>query len=131
MDNKGQSTVIFIILIPIFLLVLAFIFDNALIIVQNTRYKSVTKTIINDMLSNSYSDYPKFVKEMYEKNGYETDSLDVKYENNYLIIYNDHSYQSFFGNLLGIKSYRIEVNYQGHVENNEVIIEEIKKDSGE
>lgn|SRR5574344_766864 len=123
MNNKGQSTVIFIILIPIILLVLAFIFDNGMIIVENTRFKSTSKTIIKDLLTNSYTNYADEAKKMYEKNKFETDLLDVKYDNGYLTIYNSHSYNSFFGKILGIRSYRCEINYRGHVKDGKVVIE--------
>jgi hypothetical protein len=122
MNNKGQSGVVFIILIPVFLLILAFVFDNLMVIEENTRFKATTKTIITEMLTNSYSDYPKEIKKMYEKNKYETDSLEVKYDDGKLTVFNIHEYDSFFGRILGYKKYQSEVNFTGYVENGKVKI---------
>lgn len=128
MNNKGQSTIIFIIIIPLLLLVLAFIFDNAMIIVENNRFNSVTKTIIKDVLTNSYSDKEEKVKELYEKNKYETDLLETGYDGSNLTVYNSHSYSSFFGKLIGQNSYRTEVNYTSHKDGDNIVIEKIKKE---
>ena len=128
MNKKGQSTAIFIILIPLLLLALAFIVDNALIIVENNRFASVTKTIMKDVLTNSYSDKESEVGVLYQKNKYETDLLTTSYDGEYLTIYNSHTFSSFFGKLVGHSSYRTEVNYKAHIdENNEVIIEKVDK----
>jgi hypothetical protein len=127
-NKKGQSTTIFIILIPLFFLALAFIFDNIMIVVENNRFNSVTKSIIEDVLSNSYNDKTGEVKTLYEKNKYETDLLDTKYENDVLTIYNSHSYSSFFGKIIGVKSYRCEVNYKGYLKGNKVVVEKIDKE---
>lgn len=126
MNNKGQSTVLFILLVPVFLLILAFIFDNGMMIVEKIRLNSTTKIIIKDLLTNSYTNYEEMAKSMYEKNKIETELLDVKYKDDVLTIYNSHSFPSSFGRLLGIKSYRVESGYQGYVENDKVIIKEVE-----
>lgn len=46
---------------------IAFVFDFALMIVQNIRVKQTTKTIIKDSLTYTVSDYYENVKETYEK----------------------------------------------------------------
>ena len=128
MSNKGQSSAIFIIIIPIIILALAFLYDNAMMIVTTNRLKLVTKDIIKEVLVNSYADKESIVKDLFEENKYETEQLSVEYDGTTIKVYNIHSYPSIFGNLFGIKKYRAEVYMAGHLENDEVIIEEIEED---
>lgn len=123
-NNHGQSGALFIIIIPIIFIVLAFIYDNVMIIITNNKYNLVSKEIVKEVLTNSYNDKAEEVKKLYEKNNYEIDMLVVSYENEVLKVYNSHSYPSFFGNVLGIKSYRTEINLEAHKENDDIIIEE-------
>jgi hypothetical protein len=127
-NKKGQSSIVFIILIPIIFIILAFIYDNALIIIENNRYKAMTNSIIKDVLTNSYYDKAEEVKNLYEENNYETDQLDARYEDDILYVYNVHSYNSFFGYILGIKSYRTEISVYGYKENDDIIIEEYNEE---
>lgn len=123
-NNHGQSGALFIIIIPIIFIVLAFIYDNVMIIITNNKYNLVSKEIVKEVLTNSYNDKAEEVKKLYEKNNYEIDMLVVSYEDEVLKVYNSHSYPSFFGNVLGIKSYRTEINLEAHKENDDIIIEE-------
>lgn len=127
MNNKGQSGAIFIIVIPLVLLILAVIYDNVMQVVAQNRYKDVTNTIIKDVLENSYADKEQIVKDLYEKNKYETTQLDVKWENDVLTIYNVHVFPSFFGYVVGVKTYRTEVYVTAHKDNDKIIIEEVKE----
>ncbi len=123
-NNRGQSGALFIVLIPIIFIVLAFVYDNVMIIIANNRYNLVSKEIAKEVLTNSYADKVTEVKNLYEKNKYDTDMLNASYDGTTLKIYNSHSYPSFFGNVLGIKSYRTQINIEAHKENDEIIIVE-------
>lgn len=123
-NNKGQSGSIFIILVPIIFIVLAFIYDSAMTVIENKKFKQTTDDILTDVLSNSYSDYEGTIKELYEKNGYEIDQLSYDYDGETITIYNSHTYTSFFGQIIGIKSYRTQVYESAHKEKDKVIIEE-------
>ena len=47
MNNKGQSLVFFVALIPLLFIIFAFIFDTSLIIRENNRLESITTSAIN------------------------------------------------------------------------------------
>ena len=128
MNNKGQSSAIFIIVIPLIILGLAIIYDNAMRVVTQNRYNDITNMIAKEVLENSYADKEQTVKDLYEKNKYETDQLDVKYDDEILTIYNVHVFPSFFGNIVGVKTYRTEVNIMAHKEEEKIIIEDYKEE---
>ena len=57
MDNKGQTLVVFVLLIPLFMVLAAFIVDNSIIVNKNLHLKNVTKDIIRiDLLKETMSD---------------------------------------------------------------------------
>jgi len=124
MNNKGQSGIVFIISIPIIFIILAFLYDNALMIIENKRYKEVTETIIKDVLTNSYYNKEEEVINLYEKNHLEVEQLNTSYDGEILTVYNVHSYNSFFGVILGIKTYRAEVDVRAYKDTDKIIIED-------
>ena len=128
MPNKTTNGKIFIIIIPIFMIIAAFIYDNIIKIAAEKKYYNDSVAIIKDVLTNSYPNKEDIVKERFEEKNLEIEQLNVKYENNILYTYNVHSYHAFFGRIFGIKKYRTEINLKAYVKDNEVIIEEVKED---
>lgn len=129
MNNKPKSNngVIFFILIPLFIIIAAFIYDNIIKIVSDKNYIRTTESIIKDVLTNSYSNKEEMVKKLYEDKKLETEQLNVTYKDDVLYVYNVHSYPAFFGHVFGVKSYRSEVSLKAYKVNNEIIIEEVKE----
>lgn len=126
MEKKKSNLGMFLIIIPLLGVFLAFWFDNSLIFIENRRLGVVTKEIIEDCFTINVNDYYKKVKEDYEKEKITTDHLSVTFENDSLHIYNSHSYPSFFGQVFGVKSYRSEINLRGSMSNGTMSYEEVK-----
>lgn len=120
MNKKGQSLTIFIIILPIIFISLAFTFDYATIINEQMKYESVTKTILKSTQDEEQ------IKDLYQKNGYSTDSLNYKLEEDKIYIQNSYKFKSTFGKIINIKNYNIKVNYVVIKTNNDIIIEENK-----
>ncbi len=127
MSRKTKGTWIFFILIPIFLIIAAFIYDSVIKSATEKNYRKTTENIIKDVLSNSYNDKAEWVKKLYEEKNLETKQLNVTYQNDILYVYNVHTFPAFFGLVFGIKSYRTEVNLKAYKVDNEIKIEEVKE----
>ncbi len=129
MDKKRKSgSGVFFILIPLFIVIAAFIYDNVLMVIAKKNYRLATESIIKDVLSNSYNNKTEMVEKFYQDKKLETEQLNTTYEDNVLYIYNVHTFPSFFGRVLGVKSYRTEVDLKCYKnENNEIIIEEVEE----
>lgn len=125
MKRHKFNSGIFIIIIPICILILAFIFDNSFQFIENKRLEIVTKEIIKDSLTINVNDYYEKVKKDYENKNITTDLLQVEYNEGILFIYNSHTFTSFFGKLFNISSYRAEISIEGHLEDDEVIFKEV------
>jgi len=120
-----QNAWLFFIIFPIGFLFLAFIFDNAIIFVENKRLEIVTKNIIEKTLTSNVNNYYEKVKSEFDNKKITTSQLEVNYENKKLYIYNSHSITSFFGKILNINSYRAEISMQGYLLDDKVIIEKV------
>lgn len=120
MNKKGQSLTIFIIILPVIFISLAFTYDYATIINEQMKYESVTKTILKSTQDEEQ------IKDLYQKNGYSTNNFNYKIEEDKIYIQNSYKFKSTFGKIINIKNYSIKINYVVINTNNGIIIEENK-----
>ncbi len=124
MNNKGQTLVLFVVLIPIFILILALVVDNGLI--MNTKNKLLNKSemIIKNVYPKLDTDnYEKLIKDLYIKNEIKYDDLIVNYSNNKLTITIKTSLKSVFGKFIGQDKYDLEISLTAIKQNDKIIIE--------
>ena len=101
MNKKGQALVMFILFIPVFMLIIAFIVDGGRAFTTKYEIISVVKSAlkhdydINDSLIDNNINYKK---------------LKIQEENNRKCVIIDASVESIFGNIIGIKEYKIKIN---------------------
>lgn len=108
MNNKGQTLVLFIILIPILLILLAFIIDTGILVREANRLNSVTKTVLKDTYKKD--DKEKLIKELLEKNKIKTDNLKLKIIKDQVNVKNSYEIESVFGKIIGIKNYTVKTD---------------------
>ena len=125
---KG-SELIFFIVIPLVFLIMAFVFDVGLQAVQSKRLERLTKQISKDALTTNTHDYYERIKNFYEENNISVELLEVLYtEDGYLYIFNSHSYDAFFGKVIGTGNYRSDISMKSHLNDDEVISQKISRD---
>ena len=122
MNNKGQSLVIFIIIIPVIFIVFSFLYDYSYIINSQNKYENVTRTILNSTLEEDK------IVDLYRQNGYKVDDFKYKKENDKVYIQNSYKIKSVFGNIVNLKNYTVSINYVVINSNNGIIIEDNKGD---
>lgn len=122
MNNKGQSLVIFIIIIPVIFIVFSFLYDYSYIINSQNKYENVTRTILNSTLEEDK------IVDLYKQNGYKVDDFKYKKENDKVYIQNSYKIKSVFGNIVNLKNYTVSINYVVINSNNGIIIEDNKGD---
>lgn len=105
MNKRGQTLILFIILIPIILMLLGLIVDIGLVISKKTQINDFYKTIIRD-----YSDASdEEILNMMRKNDIETKNVEI-IRNNGLEIKNIVRVKSIFGSIIGLKEYTIKID---------------------
>ena len=104
-NNNGQTLIIFVILIPFLIMIMAFVVDISYMYSESSKLQNATKTIINDNYDKRLNDdIKKDIKELYKKNDIKTTNLKVDGNENYLKIKNNYKIESIFGKIIGIKS---------------------------
>lgn len=122
-NNHGQTLIIFVILIPLLLAIMAFVVDISYMYNEKLHLENTTKTIINENYKNRLDeDIEKKIKDLYKKNDIKINNLKIVGSQEYLQIKNNYKIDSIFGKVIGLKKYPIKVNLKGYEENNKIII---------
>ena len=78
MNKHGQTLIIFIILIPMFLGILALVIDIGLVVSKKIELKETTKTIVKENIKNlNNKNFNKQISDLLEKNNIETKNLKI------------------------------------------------------
>ncbi len=120
MNKKGQTLVLFVILIPIVLGLSALVIDVGYIVKEEVKLKEVSKSIIRDVFDKGNEEE---IREMFLENDMTVDNLEIFYDTDRIRIKNEEEIDSIFGKIIGIDSYQIKVDITGFKENDKVIFE--------
>lgn len=109
MNNKGQTLVTFIIIIPIILVLVAIVIDNGLIIKEKNKLHNISLTIIDELNNHQNKEEIKTkIIDLYEKNNINPDNIKIE-EDDYAININiSYQIESIFGKIVNIKDYKIK-----------------------
>lgn len=123
MNRNGQTLVAFVIIVPVFILILAFVVDTGLILKEATRLNSVTKTILRTTYNErNRSDYKERVINLFEKNDVSVEKLEIVITSDEIKISNHCHVESIFGKIIGLKEYEIKLTLLAQEVNGELII---------
>jgi len=115
MDNKGKGNIVYILLIPVFLILFLIITDTVISYTQTKTYKEVTERVIEEVRTNeniTYDDYYIEIKKAYERRGYNTERLVVEANEYEVYVENEHVYFGLFTSL-GKRGQEEEVTFFG------------------
>ena len=124
LNNKGQVLVMFVLLIPIFLLVLVFIVDISNLFIKKSELNNINYLVIDTILDKKINDLE--IKDLILKNDKDIIINYININNDAVEISLEKEYNGIFSHLVGKKIYNIQSNYKGYKENNKKIIERVK-----
>ena len=129
LNNKGQSLVLFIVFIPVFLGIMALVIDVGL----SLSKKNEIDNVLEYSLKHYLKDEEVFLKENIKEELKELIDYNLKdittsviIENNIITLKANTYVEGIFSNILDIKGFKIESEYIGYVENEKRIGEKIK-----
>ncbi|MBO5096338.1 MAG: pilus assembly protein [Bacilli bacterium] len=122
MNNKGQTLVIFIILLPIFLALCAFVIDVGLMTYENVKLKNTTKSILNSVVDKNKISEDN-IKKLYKKNDINIENIEIDISNENIIVKNNYYIDSMFGKILSIHEYEVSVNAKMNLINKKIVFE--------
>ncbi len=122
MNNKGQTLVIFIILLPMFLALCAFVIDVGLMTYENIKLKNTTKSVLNSVVDKNKIN-EEDIKKLYQKNKINIDNIEIIINDEIIQIKNQYFIDSLFGKILQIKEYEVRVNAKIDIKSKKIIFE--------
>lgn len=122
MNKKGQTLVIFVLLLPIFIALLAFVIDVGLMTYENIKLKNTTKSILNDVVKKNKINEESIIT-LYKENDINIDNLKIEITENEIVIHNNYFIESMFGKILKINEYEVNVNGKINLENKKIDLE--------
>ncbi len=123
--NKGQALAIFVIFVPVFIMVGAFMVDLSFARYNERKLDNITYLVIDYGLSHLDDEpYNNMVALIY-KNDSDVDSytIDIDEENETINVSISKSTKGFFGSIIGKEIYTEKSSYTGYLQNDEKIIE--------
>lgn len=123
MNNKGQSLVLFILIIPMLLGVVVLVYDVGNTVVRKNKINNVIEMIVEDSLNENYEfdEVERLVKYNLNTNNYSIsvsgDEVNIKVED-----YVD----GVISDVIGFKGFKIVSQYKGYIKNEKNVIEKVR-----
>ena len=127
LNNKGQSLVLFIIIIPIILGIMAIVIDIGNIIYENQELDNINRIVLDYGLD-SITDR-NIIDNMKNLAYINKDNIDVdiKFIDDEFYIESSYYVKGIFSNIFNIEGYLVKSKYKGYIgDDNKNIIKEIK-----
>ena len=124
-NNKGQSLVMFVLIIPIFLLILTHVYDVGNAIYEKDRLSNTNYLTIEYGLNNIDTVTENDLKNLIEQNTSNLKYIYVTIEENQIEIKMEKDAKSIIGKMFNFNLVKIISHYKGKIINNQKEIERI------
>lgn len=126
LNNKGQSLVMFIIIIPIFCLILTLVYDVGSAIYEKNRLSNTSYMVIDYGLDNIDTVNESWLIDIVMKNTNNLSYVSVIIKDNRIEIKLSKEIKGVIGKLFGFNLVEASSHYEGKIINGEKKIERIK-----
>ena len=126
LNNRGQSLVMFILIIPILLGIMVLVIDIGNVIYYKNDIDNINKIVIDYGLSHVNDD--SVLNDMRELGKLNKDKLNLEIKFVDMEFYSSGSYyvSGVFSNIFNTRGYLVKSDYKGYLDNNRHIIKKIK-----
>lgn len=124
-NNKGQSLIMFVLIIPIFLLILTLVYDVGNAIYEKDRLSNTNYLTIEYGLNNIDTVTENDLKNLIEQNTSNLKYIYVTIEENQIEIKMEKDAKSIIGKMFNFNLVKIISHYKGKIINNQKEIERI------
>ena len=121
MNNKGQSLVLFILMIPILIGIIALVVDLGNAWVEKNKLDNITEIVLEYSLEENEIEEKK-VEELMNYNTNKKNS-NITINNNVITIETKTYTEGIFSKLLNIPGFKIISKYKGYIKDNKSVIE--------
>lgn len=126
-NNKGQSLVLFVLIIPIILLLMMLVFDIGKLVLLKQELNDINYIALDYGVGNLELDgLEEKMKEIINKNKNDIDNISVEIIDNKICLTLKESVDTTFSLIKNLKVFQVESAYCGYMENEKTIIERNK-----
>lgn len=127
MNNKGQSLVLFVLLIPLVLLILVLVYDIGSMILKKLELDNINKLALDYGITNiSDDDITDELKKLIQKNISGINTIEISLDNEKINITLKDSIDNNISLIKDIDMFEIKSSYVGYLSDNKKIIERNK-----
>ncbi len=128
MNNKGQSLVTFVLILPILLLIVLMVYEIGMMSLLKNEMNSINYIAIDYGIDKLDEDnVQEQIKELILKNNEKIENVVINIEDNKLYITLSSRYNAKLSLLRDSKIFRVKSSYVGYIENNKRIIKEASR----
>lgn len=122
-NNRGQVLILFVLMIPVFLLLLAIVIDLGLLYYEDKRLENTVKeSVLYGLKHQSDVDVQERIRNLVNKNIDSIKDITVYQEENYIQVTVIENYKGLFTYLFKNNIYEIENTYYGYLSEGEFVI---------
>ena len=122
LNNKGQSLVLFIMIIPILLLIMVFVYDMGMLLYEKDRLSNTVNMAIDYTLDNKEVSNEE-IEELIDRNINRKVEIKIDRDNDSIKIEVSEEAKFIFSNLFDFDFTKIDIKYEGKIVDNKKIIE--------
>lgn len=126
LNNKGQSLVLFIIVLPILLLILLLVIDIGRVIVLKQELNNISELVLDYGLDNlTQENIDKELVELVRLNNEDIDKVNIYIENNKINIELNEKSEGVLSSFVNISVFNVKSVYVGYIEDGNKRIESL------
>ncbi len=119
MNKKGQTLILFVLLVPIFVALAAVVVDVGTMQFTYQKYKG----IVDESIKEYYKENSlQALEETLKLNDVPKEEYQIVEENNKVKVSISHEMDAIFGKIIGLKTYEITLSREGKIENDQIIL---------
>ena len=121
LNNKGQTLVLFVMLLPIMLLVMVLVFDIGKSIVEKQKLDNISFMIVSYGIEHSKDDnIEDTLKELVTLNYKDATDVEVLVKDDYVSVNLSGKVKGVFGNLVGKSFFEVKSYYIGNINDKKI-----------
>lgn len=127
LNNKGQSLILFVLMLPVLLLVMILVIDMGNLMVEKQKLNNINYIMIDYGLSNlTKEDLEEYIYNYLKLNDEKIDKIKVSKTDNDITINLGKKESSMLGHILNLKEVEIISSYKGSIIDDKKVIERLK-----
>lgn len=127
LNNKGQTLVMFVLLIPLLILVLVLVCDIGNLVCTKIEVSNINKLVIDSGLDEIDNTYVKDkLSNLIVINDKEIKDYTIEINKNMIKVTLKKTAKSIFGRIIGLSGYEVSSEYEGRIDDGKKVIKKVK-----